>query len=127
MIRKEGMSFTASVVSTEWATIAEVAIRENIDRVVIGVYNAYAGSQQGDLHVRILAELVKGGEFVEVKYLTGNSVGGIIVGPVAKGTCLWGGLDDFGFESVRVQGKKVLSDNLPVIVEIKFLANEVGE
>jgi hypothetical protein len=128
MKRAGGMSYTKTVSSTEWTDIVEVQVAENVDRIVIAVYNGFTGVELGNLDVRVFGQIVKDGEFLQIKFLMGND-GVSYLGDttVPKGTGMGGALGDFGYEAVRIACRRSDSVDIPVIFEVKFLAQEVGE
>ena len=127
MKRSGGMIYTKTISSADWTNIVEFKVAENVDRVVIAVYNGYTGVGVGTLDVRVLGQIVKDGEFLEIKALIQNDGWSGLTGPLIREAGMWGALGDFGYEAVRIQGRRAESIDIPVIAEVKLLAQEVGE
>ena len=122
MLRKGSDSFSSSVNGSVFTDVASFKVMENVDRVVMAVYNTDKSASLEKITFRVLVQFIKNGGFVEFGAWDQAPLGRALPSPLGKDETFWGCINDFGIETVKVQALRSGSVAIPITVEYKCLA-----
>lgn len=130
MLKKGFHKKTVNVSSSTPSTVFTLPVAENVDRVIVGAMNNYAGAGTDTIGLRVYVQLVPDGNFYEVPFLLGSSStleytldARINIFSIPPGTCVFGWVGDYGIRAIMIDVFRTGTNTIPADIEVSFLAD----